>query len=538
MRYRASHHQARNADTSVTQARATFSYVTGAHALKTGFNYTSIWADELTFAIDSPLEYRFNNGVPNRITMKALPFPVKNDVDADNGIFIQDRWTVRRLTLTGGLRYDYFKTSIPETTVGPSPLAPNRNFTFPESDGVQWHDISPRSGVAWDVFGDGKTAVRASVNKYLSALVTRGIFGNLMAPSQRMVVTTNRSWNDANRNFVPDCNLLNPVANGECGAMSDSNFGGVQPAVNYDPDILNGWDVRGGQEIGEPGTYWQFNAGIQREIVPRVSVDFTFVRTSYSNFTVQDDRNVGPEDFDEFSITVPSDPRLPDGGGYVVGGLRDLNPAKFGEPADNLITFAKNYGDQSDVWSGFDLTINARPMPGLMIQGGSNTGRRTTDKCEILAALPEMDPVGMPFCRNKEDLQTNVKFVTTYTVPRVDVQVSGTYQDLAGRVITADFVANNALVSRTLGRNLSGGSNVTVPIVEPGTIFGDRVHQLDMRIGKVLRYGDSRATVSLDLYNLFNVNPVRRYSAAYATWQRPQGILPPRFAKFVVQLDF
>jgi hypothetical protein len=314
--------------------------------------------------------------------------------------------------------------------------------------------------------------------------------------------------------------------------------------VNYDPEILSGWDVRGGQEIGEPGTYWQFSAGVQREIVPRVSLDFTFVRTSYGNFTVQDNRNVGPEDFDEFSITAPSDPRLPGGGGYVVSGLRDLDPAKFGEPEDNVITFAKNYGDQSDVWSGFDLTVNARPMPGLMIQGGSNTGRRTTDNCEVLAALPEMDfltgdPLRSPFCRNQQEFQTNVKFVTTYTVPRIDVQVSGTYQDLAGRQILAEYVAANAEVAPSLGRSLSGGArNVEVQIVEPGTVFGDRVHQLDMRIGKVLRYGDARATVSLDLYNLFNVNPVRAYSAAYASWQRPQGILPPRFAKFVVQLDF
>jgi hypothetical protein len=269
-----------------------------------------------------------------------------------------------------------------------------------------------------------------------------------------------------------------------------------------------------------------------------VSVDFTFVRTSYDNFTVRDDRNVGPEDFDEFGITVPSDPRLPGGGGYVVGGLRDLNPAKFGEPEDGIITFAKNYGDQTNVWSGFDLTVNARPMPGLMISGGSNTGRRTTDNCEILAALPEMNPVGAPFCHNQEDFQTNVKFVTTYTVPRIDVQLSGTYQDLAGRPILADFVANNALVRTSLGRNLSGGSNVTVPIVEPGTMFGDRVHQIDVRAGKVLRYGDTRTTVSLDIYNITNGNPVRRYSAAYATWQRPQGILSPRFVKFVLQVDF
>jgi hypothetical protein len=227
----------------------------------------------------------------------------------------------------------------------------------------------------------------------------------------------------------------------------------------------------------------------------------------------------------------------------VIGGLKDLNPAKFGEPTDAIIAQAKNYGDQSDVWSGFDLTINARPRPGLSISGGSNTGRRTRDNCEILAALPEMVPLldngrGIPFCHNQENFQTTVKFVTTYAVPVVDIQLSGTYQGLAGRPITADFVASNAVVRPSLGRNLSGATNVTVPIVEPGTMFGDRVHQVDIRMGKILRFGGARTTVSVDIYNLLNVNPVRAYSAAYATWQRPQGILSPRFAKFVLQYEF
>ena len=544
MRYRATHQAARNADTAVTQARLTMSYITGAHALKTGLNFTRITADEITFAIDSPMNYRFNNGIPNRITMNAYPFPVVNGVDADNGIFIQDRWTKNRLTLTGGIRYDYFRTSIPEVTFGPGPLVPNRNFTFPETEGVRWHDISPRSGVAFDVFGDGKTAIKASLNKYLSALVTRGIFGDLMTPAHRLVNTTNRTWNDADRDFNPDCDILNPAANGECGAMSDPNFGLSRPGINYDPDILNGFGVRGGVDLGDPGSYWQFSTGIQREIIPQVSLDVTYVRTSHGNFTVQDDRAVGPADFDTFSITAPVDPRLPGGGGYVISGLKDLNPAKFGRPTDAIITQAKNYGDQSDVWNGFDLTISARPRPGLTVSGGSNTGRRTRDNCEILAALPEMDALmtdpakKLPFCHSQEKFITTVKFVTTYRVPVVDVQLSGTYQGLAGRPITADFVANNALVSRTLGRNLSGATNVTVPIVEPGTMFGDRVHQVDVRMGKILRFGGARTTVSLDVYNLLNVNPVRAYSAAYATWQQPQGILPPRFAKFVLQFDF
>jgi hypothetical protein len=541
MRYRAAQATfiGRDAETAVFQGRAALSYITGAHALKTGFNFTSITAEEWSYSIDSPMEFRFNNGVPNRLTVSSTPYLVANDVDADNGIFIQDRWTTNRLTLTGGLRYDYFKTGFPDTTIGPGTFAPNRNITIPAGDGVSWHDLSPRSGVAYDVFGDGRTAVKASLNKYLTALVTRGIFGHLMAPANRLVTRTNRSWNDANRNFAPDCDLLNPAGNGECGAMDNPNFGTVAEGVAYDPEILGGWGVRGGEEVGDPGHYWQFSTGIQRELFPRVSVDVSYFRTWYGNFVVADNRALGPDDFDTFSITAPSDPRLPGGGGYVISGLLDIKPQRFGIPADDFITHADNFGKQTRTWNGFDVTLTARPRAGLLLQGGTNTGRETRDDCEILAKLPELDPLGRPLCRQQDKFQTTLKFVTTYTIPRVDVQVSGTYQDLPGRPISADYVATTADIRPSLGRDLAGGArNVTVPLYAPGTVFGDRVHQLDIRMGKVVRLGGLRTTASLDVYNVFNVAPVRAYSAAFATWQQPQSILSPRFAKVVLQFDF
>lgn len=541
MRYRAAQATfiGRDAETAVFQGRAALSYITGAHALKGGFNFTSITAEEWSYSVDSPMEFRFNNGVPNRLTLAATPFLVANDVDADNGVFVQDRWTMGRLTLTGGLRYDYFRTSFPDTTIGPAQFAPNRNITIPAGVGVRWHDVSPRSGVAYDVFGDGKTAVKASMNKYLTALVTRGIFGHLMAPANRLVTRTNRSWTDANGNFAPECNLLNPAANGECGAMDNPDFGTVRTGVAYDPETLSGFGVRGGEEVGDPGHYWQFSAGVQRELLPRVSVDVSYFRTWFGNFIVSDNRAIGPSDFDQFSITAPADPRLPGGGGYAISGLYDIKPAKFGAPADDYITLAKNYGKQIQHWNGFDVTLSVRPRAGLMVQGGTSTGRRTTDNCEVLAKLPELDPTGGPYCHQQENFRTTVKFVSTYTVPRIDLQVSGTYQDLPGRAILADYVASTAEVARSLGRNLAGGArNVTVDLVAPGTMFGDRVHQLDVRFGKILRFGRTRATTSLDLYNLFNVSPVRSYSSAYATWQQPQGILSPRFAKVVLQFDF
>jgi hypothetical protein len=365
-----------------------------------------------------------------------------------------------------------------------------------------------------------------------------------MAPASRLVNTTNRSWQDANRNFAPDCDLLNPVANGECGEMSNRSFGSTRPGRTYDPETLSGWNKR---EYN-----WQFSAGVQRELVPRVSLDLSYFRTWFGNFVVTDDRAVGPSDFDRFSITAPADPRLPGGGGYEVSGLFNLKPAVFGRPADDYLTFADTFGKQIRRWDGVDLSVNARPRPDLTFRGGTSTGRTTTDNCEVVAQLPERlqgaqnvgeanGTVWLPAsnCRQQSQFLTQVKFLGTYTVPRIDVQVTGTLQNRPGPLVAANYVATTAAVAPSLGRNLSGGArNITVNIVEPGTMYGERMNQIDLRIGKILRFGRTRATASVDLYNLLNANTVLRQNNAFASWQQPQNVLNPRFAKFVVQIEF
>jgi hypothetical protein len=313
--------------------------------------------------------------------------------------------------------------------------------------------------------------------------------------------------------------------------MSNPDFGSTRPGVSYDPETLTGWNKR--------DYNWQFSAGVQHELMPRMSVDVSYFRTWFGNFIATDDRSRTAADFDRFSIPAPLDSRLPGGGGYTVSGLLNVKPDKFSLPTDNFLTFADNYGKQTRHWNGVDVTVNARPGPDFLVSGGVSTGRTTTDNCEILEQLPEMNPLVGPFCHVEENFRTQVKVLSSYTVPRIDVQLTGTLQSIPGPQILANYVATNAVIAPSLGRNLSGGANnVTVNIVEPGTMDGERMNQLDLRVGKILRFGRMRATTSVDLYNVLNANPVLTLNNAFATWQRPQSILNPRFAKLVVQLDF
>jgi hypothetical protein len=228
--------------------RAALSYVTGTHNFKAGWNMVHGYLNVRTYNYQ-PVAYRFNNGIPNQLTQYATPYTLQADQDADMGFFAQDRWSLDRWTLTLGIRYDQFNTSFPEQVIGPSLLDPNRNLTFPAQDNLNWKDVTWRSGFSYDLFGNGKTAIKGAINKYLLGQTLNGI-GSSPNPIGSLVTSANRSWTDDGRNggiagdFVPQCNLTAVAANGECGALSNANFGTTVPGDTYDPGMLRGWGVR------------------------------------------------------------------------------------------------------------------------------------------------------------------------------------------------------------------------------------------------------------------------------------------------------
>jgi hypothetical protein len=259
---------------------------------------------------------------------------------------------------------------------------------------------------------------------------------------------------------------------------------------------------------------------------------------------VTDNLAVSASDFDTFSITAPVDPRLPDSGGNTLGGLSNLNPAKFGVPASNFVTLSSNYGKQIEHWNGVDFSINARLVQGLVLQGGLSTGRTSTDNCALVSQLPEINAtqtaaVPLDYCHVDTNFLTSVKALSSYTLPKIQVQVGGSFQSNPGPAVVANYNAPNAAVIPSLGRPLSGGSaNVTVNLVAPGTTYGDRVNQFDMRVGKIFRFGQRRASVNLDIYNLLNSSAVLTESQAYGTFRVPQIVIVGRFVKVSTQFDF
>jgi hypothetical protein len=538
--------------------RAAATYVTGTQAIKFGFNRTHGYLDEYQYALN-PVSYRFSNGVPNRITQRAMPFRSRTNLDNDLGFYVQDRLTLDRITVQGALRFDYFATSFPEQTIGPSPLTPTRNITFPAQDNISWKDLTYRSGFAYDIFGNGRTAFKVAFNKYLLGQTLNGL-GRDPNPVLSLRTTANRPWNDRggrgiDNDYVPQCDLTNLRANGECGDIDDFAFGTAVPGELFDQDLISGFNHRQAN--------WELSTSVQREILPRVAVDVGYFRRAWAHFRVRDNLLVGPADFTRFDVVAPADARLPGGGGYTLTGFYDVVPEKASQ-VRNMNALSDKYGSQIENWNGVDLTVDARLGNGLTFQGGFSTGKIMEDDCEIVAQLPEMNSQaaignGTPasrraaqFCHRESPFLTQFKAYGVYVVPRIDVQVSGSFRSVPGQTpaappnndVNVTYVATNAYLAAnsTLGRPLAGGAaNVTLQLFEPYSQYLDRRNELDLRFGKVLRlHGGMRAVVSLDLYNAINSDATVNVNQALTatSYLRPTEILNARVAKISLNLDF
>jgi len=294
--------------------------------------------------------------------------------------------------------------------------------------------------------------------------------------------------------------------------------------------------------------------------MPNLAVNIGYFRRWYGNFVVTQNRAVAASDFTFYGLPV-ADARLPVSG--VVDGFFDVNANKFGQ-VDNYVTKASDFGEITQRWNGLDVNVNSR-FRGVIVQGGVSTGRQSKDVCAVAAQIPTVlqtanTPIGgasasatsiaMSSCNSVQPFQTQVKLLGSYTIPRFDVLVSGTLQNIPGQELFATYTAPNSVVAPLLGRNLSScatpagacASTTTVNLLPPGEFYSPRINQLDLRFAKILKIKGTRTQIGLDLYNALNTNTVQTYNPAFSpapgSWQVPTLILPARLARISAQFDF
>ena len=379
-------------------------------------------------------------------------------------------------------------------------------------------------------------------NGYPDPTRTTGSLASAVAASQS--ASTTRNWNDTNGNYIPDCDLLNPAVNGECGAWSDLSFGQVRaPNTIYADDALRGFNI-------QPYN-WQSSASVQQELRRGMAVNVAYFRTWYGNFFATDNLLVTPADYDPFCITVPVDSRLPNSGQQACG-LYDIRPAAFG-PVNNLVTQASHYGKQTEVFNGIDVNLTARFGRGGLFQGGVATGQLVSDNCFVVDSPQQARP---GFCHVSQpwSAATQVKFSVVYPLPW-DLQASAVFQNTPGFPIAATYVATNAEIKPSLGRDLGScrgaavcngtatlGNATTGGLIPLNTLFDDRIQQLDVRFTRVFRMAKTRLRANADVYNIFNGSTILNENTRWATtnnqWQNATQVMGGRLVKFSAQFEF
>jgi len=180
----------------------------------------------------------------------------------------------------------------------------------------------------------------------------------------------------------------------------------------------------------------------------------------------------------------------------------------------------------------------------VFIQGGVNTGLTMTDNCAIASQAPAVQTVAgvltpVSYCHFETPYQPLYKLLASYTLP-YGVRVSGTLQSLPGPQIVANTIYNNAsrVASTTLGRPFTA-AQVNAQTIAPGSAYGDRLNQIDLRFTKIVRVGRGNIDFDVDLYNAFNSDAVIGELGSFGpAWRLPLTVIQPRFVKFQVRYDF
>jgi hypothetical protein len=492
--------------------------------------------------------YTFRNRVPQSVTIWATPFEVVEHTN-NLGIYAQDQWVVKRATLNLGVRYDSLYGVIPEHHLPAGIFVPARDFPAVKGS-PDWKNVNPRLGVSYDIFGNGKSALKASLGRFVPYTVAAS-----NNPASNQASSATRTWNDTNGNYNPDCVLGPgvPAANGECGALSDATFGQVRAGnTTFADDALNGFNNQ--------FSNWQAAASIQQELRPGMALNVGYFRTWYQNFLVTDNLATTAADYDPFCVAVPTDSRLPNSGQQLCG-FYDVKPALF-NVIQNVRTQASNYGNRTEVFNGVDVTLATRFAQGAQFSGGLSVGRTVYDACEVTAKVPEAlqgtDTVALAAggtsawtaaqnCRNVRPWSagTQVKFLVVYPLPW-NLQTSATFQNIPGIPITSTSPTSNAQVRPSLGRDLAScrgaatcTANVNLELLDPAANYESRLSQLDLRLTRRLRVVGTTFQGNFDIYNVLNGASILSMNAGYGTnWLVPYEIMGGRLFKFSGQIEF
>jgi hypothetical protein len=487
---------------------STLGYVTGSHSLKAGVQW-HIGQNWLNRDANGDLTERFRDGVPDSVIAYNTPSRSYDLMKADLGLYVQDSWTLKRLTINPGLRWEYFNSAIQAKAVEAGRFVPARSFA--EVPNVpNWKDLAPRFSMVYDLTGDAKTALKGSINRYNRAYTTD--FANRYDPL--VLQSDTRNWSDCD--YLPGtstCSGRILATNGdgiaqdnEIGPTNNRNFG-ILATRRPDAALKRPYDI-------------EYALGIVRELVPGLSVTGAWYRRETYRLEQQINTLVTVSDFASFTATSPLN-------GEAVT-IYNLDRSKQGL-VDLLDTTAADRSKARVSYNGLEVSFVSRlPGRGNMI-GGWSADRLVTVSCA------GYDPNTFRYCDQSKlgiPFRHDFKFAGGYPLP-FDFLIGATLQSYAGGPLAVNWAVPTNLFPG--GRTQA----VTVNLIPPGSKYLDRWNELDLSVRRQFTVRKLKFDAALEIFNSLNSNVVLSENQNFGSaLGQPQAILQGRLLRISNQIKF
>ena len=464
------------------------SYVTGAHTFKVGTQVRTGWSQEL-FQIRGDVLQITSNGAANSVRLVNTPSGHKES-GVDAGVYAQDSWRLDRITLNVGVRYSMVKMSIPEQSAPAGRWVPAR--TFEAQNGIiDWKTVSPRFGFSWDVFGDGRTALKGGISRY-----DRQEGGTLVQPLNRRNINFQTCpWADTNGNLFAE---ESEIAFARCTGSLTPSLGNVDANLKRPHQ-------------------WEYTVLAQRQVGSRTSVAVGYYGRQFTDLYTTVNAAVPSSAYTPVTITNPltSQPLI----------VYNQDPATRGQVRNVLTTIP----DLKQRYNGIEFQVNTRFDKGSMFGGltiGENFGDIDSgDLNNPNVRINNRGNVGF-------DSKYQFRGGFSYRLPQ-DILFSGSGREGQGLPQTRTFVVTTTIVP--------GLTQVTqnVQAAPRGEFRFPWINIVDLRLAKKFRGARVSFEPTVDLYNAFSDNAVTAANQTIgATLLRPTAIVMGRLLRVGGRIDF
>jgi hypothetical protein len=481
---------------------SSIAYVTGSHAFKWGYQWGFGFYDQIREA-NADLIQVYRAGVPTSVLVQNTPVLSRPVMKADLGLYGQDSWTLRRMTLNYGLRWEYFNSYIRAQDQPAGRFVPARHFD--EVHVPSFKDLSPRFGASYDLFGDGKTAIKGSVSKYVSKFAT----DNTNAYNPMFLASDSRTWNDLNRDDIAQDNEIGP---------SNNNAFGIRQSRNPDPNLKREYSI-------------EYTGVLQRQLTSGISASIGYYRRGFHRLQQQDNLLQSPGDYTPVTIANPL-------GGELLT-VYNLDRTKQG--LVNILDTNTVNDARTQTYNGVELSAQARLGEGRLT-GGWTHDRTVIKNCSLddpnspIPAGALIDTAAGRFC---DETKLGLPFIDQFKLSGVyplwwGIQLSGSLTSYPGRQLFVNYT-----VDRTIIPTLTQTS-VLVPLIKPGSKYADQWNQLDLGFAKVVTFNSFRnVRLQVDVFNSLNANTVLNQNFNYGpALDRVTEILQGRVVRLGAQFHF